>query len=348
MRLKRALNVLTTTAIASLLLVLPGRASEQLEQQLDIHPNNRTQSQARDVADQLLRLGHQEIETDNYEAGIAAWYRAIDIYITLGDFASAGLAYEYIGRIYADLGRHSEAEGAIRRRLAIAQDQVDFQGQVDGFNNLGSVLIQRGHVPQAQAAFESALVIAEDIEDWAGLGLSLSNLGMVARIQGDLSAAQNYYEAATNYRLRAGDLVGQAHSSNSLGQLYQQLGEDGKALGAFLVARRAAAEADHLQTLLPALDGLIDIYSDRGDLRQVQQYLDECIAVTESSDANLAHQLGTLIQLGEYYEQIEDPLAAQDVYQQALVLAQQLEDVRKETFLRNRLQVVQFQPSNRQ
>ncbi|NER79847.1 MAG: tetratricopeptide repeat protein [Leptolyngbya sp. SIO1D8] len=341
------LGLLVALAIASGFVALPSQGAEIDQQLIDITSNDQTQEQrqARDVADQLLRLGQQEIEDNNYERGINAWYRAIDIYIALGDFPAAGIAYDYISQTYADLGQYLEAEDAIRRRLAIAQDYADFRGQVYGFNNLGSVLLQRGHLRQAEEAFQVALVIAEDIEDPASMGISLSNLGLLARIQGDLAGAQDYYEAATNYRLRAGDLVGQAYSSNSLGRLYLELGEEGQALGAFLVARRAANEAGHIPTLLVALDGLIDIYRDRDDLTQTQQYLDERIALTEGAEANPAQQLGTLIQLGQYYEQLGDPRAAQEAYQQALVLAQQLEDVAKETFLVNRIQVVQFQPS---
>ena len=341
---KACLGFLTIIATATSLLVnLPGIASESLEQQLDIQPNNYTQGQSRDIADQLLRLGQQEIEENHYEAAIAAWYRAISIYIALGDFPSAGLAYDYIGNTYAELGRYPEAEDVFRRRLAIAQDETDFQGQIYGLNNLGNVLIQRGYWPQAQSAFQSALVIAQDIEDFAGIGLSFSNLGLVAKLQGNLIDAQTYYEVATEYRFRAEDWIGQAHSSNNLGQLYRQRGLSREALGAFLVARQAASEAGHIPTLLPALDGLIHVYSDRGDLAQVRQYLNERIAITGGSTSNPVQTLGTLIQLGDYYQQLGNPMAAQEAYQQALVLARQLGDIPREAFVLNQLQVVQFQ-----
>jgi len=330
-------------AIAATILATPGFASEQLNQQLDILPNNRTQGQARDVADQLLRLGEQEIDDGNYPAGIAAWYQAIEIYTTLGDFQSAGLAYDYIGRAHTDLGNYTEAESVIRRRLAIARDNVDFQGQVYGFNNLGNILIQRGHLIPAEEAFNEALRIAEDIDDPAGIGLSLSNLGLVAKIQGDLEAAQTFYEAATNYRFQAGDLVGQAYSSNSLGQVYLQQGATGSAVGAFRVARAAALEAQHVPTLLTALDGLIELYFERGDLPQVREYIDERIAVSGGTTADVADRLIILVHLGRYYEAIEDPLAATRAYEDALVLAQDLRDSRRRIFLLNRLQELQFQ-----
>lgn len=328
---------------ASLLLGSASVASEQLNKQLQLRRNNQTQGQSRDVADQLLRLGQQEIEAANYQAAIAAWYRAVEIYTILGDFTSAGIAYDYIGRAYTDMGFYTEAEAVIRRRIGVAQDHSDFQGQVYGYNNLGTIFIQSGQLLQAENAFQVAIPIAEDIRDWAGIGASLSNLGLVEKLRGNLSIAEAYYESAIGYRLLAGDLLGQANSSNNLGQLYRQLEQDGAALGAFLVAYRAAGDLEHVPTLLPALDGLIDVYRDRGELAQAWRYLQERIVITERPEATPAQRLGTFIQLGQYYEQSADFEDAQAAYEQALGLAQQVQDPVRRAFILNRLQGLRLQ-----
>lgn len=315
-------------------------ASEQLERQLDIRPTNGTQGQSRDVADQLLRLGSQEAEAGDYDRAIAAWYRAIDIYHALGDGVAAGIAYDYIGLTYAQLGRYYEAEGTLRQRLSVAQDYRDFLGQVHGWNNLGSIFVQRGRWLPAQDAFQSALNIAEDLGDDAGIGLSLSNLGLVAQQQGQLEDARKYYEAAVGYRFRAGDLAGQANSNNNLGAVYGRLGETGSALGAYLVARDAAQQVDDLANWLRALDGLIGIYRERndtGDLRQVQRFLNERITLTETAEATPFQRMYSWRHLGEYYQQVGNLPAAREAYGQALSIARQLEDNRQEGVLMNLL-----------
>lgn len=334
----RLLLLVGCLSVGSLAASEIGEAAEDLERQLDIRPNNGTQGEARDVADQLLRLGSRERDRGNFEAAIAAWYRAIDIYHALGDMPSAGIAYDYIGLTYAELGRYTEAEGTLRRRLAIAQDSEDYRGQVFGWNNLGSVFIQRGQLSTARDAFQNALTVAEDVRDNAGIGLSLSNLGLVAQIRGHLQDARKYYETAADYRFRAGDRSGEANTSNNLGQVYRELGLDDRAIGAFRVARDAAQQADATASLLRALDGLIDIYSDRGDLRQVQRFLDERLAVTENAAASPAQRLGALIQLAEYYEQTDALRQAIETYGQALAIAQAIDDTSREAMLLNRLQ----------
>jgi tetratricopeptide (TPR) repeat protein len=315
-------------------------ASEQLERQLDIRPENGTQGRSRDVADQLLRLGSQEAEVGEYGRAIAAWYRAIDIYHALGDGVSAGIAYDYIGLTHAQLGRYYEAEDTLRRRLSVAQDHRDFLGQVHGWNNLGSILIQRGRWAPAQSAFQTALEIAEDIDDDAGIGLSLSNLGLTSQLQGQFEDARKYYEAATGFRFRAGDLLGQANSNNNLGAVYVHLGEMGPALGAYLVARDAAQQVGDRANWLRALDGLIDIYQnrdDRGDLIQVRRFLNERITLTAAAEATPSQRMYSWQQLGEYYQHIGDLPAARGAYEQALSLARQLEDNRQAGVLMNLL-----------
>ncbi|MEB3268161.1 MAG: tetratricopeptide repeat protein [Leptolyngbya sp.] len=318
-------------------------ASEQLERQLDIRPGNATQGQARDVADQLLRLGSQERLAGNYEQAIAAWYRAIDIYNALGDMTTAGIAYDYIGLTYAQLSRYGDAEDTLRRRLAVAQDNRDFLGQVRGWTNLGTVFIQRGQLTTAQEAFQTALEVAASIEDDGGIGLSLSNLGLVAQLQGHLNDARKYYEAATGYRLRAGDLVGEANSSNNLGAVYYRLGEEGSALGAYLVARDAAQRSGDLANWLRALDGLIEIYRNREEVPQVQRFVEERVALTSTADTSPFQRLLTLTRLGEYYTLAGDRAAAIQAYEQALVVARQLEENSREAVLINRLQALRQQ-----
>jgi tetratricopeptide (TPR) repeat protein len=338
LRPTRLAVVLALCAIAGVGFPPVALGSEQLEEQLDIRPNNATQGQARDVADQLLRLGAQERQAGQYQRAIAAWYQAIEIYNALGDMTSAGIAYDFIGLTHTQLGQFGAAEDTLRRRLAVAQDNRDFIGQVRGWNNLGSLFVQRGQLLTAQDAFQTALDIAVSLDDHGGIGLSLSNLGLVAQSQGNLQDALKYYEAATEYRFRAGDLVGEANSSNNLGAIYARLGQEGSALGAYLVARDAAQRGGDLSNWLRSLDGLIDIYLGRRDAIQVQRFVAERVNLTNRSTVSAFQRFLTLVRLGEYYTLTEDRAAAIATYEQALVLARQLEENSWEGALMNRLQ----------
>ena len=163
----------------------PFAAANELRTQLDIRPNNRTEGLPRDAADQLMRLGGSQQAAGDYQDAINSWTQALEIYHEIGDLAALGMVYDYIGLTYGRLGRYLEAEDALRRRLAVARDNADFQGQVFGWNNLGSIFIQRGNVGLAQTAFTEALTIARSLNSYQGIGLSLSNLALAAVTRGN-------------------------------------------------------------------------------------------------------------------------------------------------------------------
>ncbi|MEO0458933.1 MAG: tetratricopeptide repeat protein, partial [Cyanobacteria bacterium P01_A01_bin.114] len=223
------------TALAAVLL-LNGlgqiATASSLDEQLRAPANPADRGQSRDIADQLLRLGQQQAEAEAYEDAIRSWSRAADLYYEIGDRPSMGVAFENIGFAHAQLGQYSEAETAIRRRLAVARDGSDFDAQIYAWNNLGSLQLQRGELVSAQNAFEEGLAIAQSVENEAGMGLSLSNIGLVAMTQNQIEEAIEFYQAAGNSRARANDLLGQANTNSNLGDAYLALGRQGRALGA--------------------------------------------------------------------------------------------------------------------
>lgn len=327
--------------VASLGTGAEAQGIEWLERQLDIRPHQDRQGLSRDVADQLLRLGSQERQAGNYDQAIAAWYQAIDIYNALGDLATAGVAYDYIGLTHAQRGQYNQAEVALRWRLAVAQDNQDFWGQVRGWNNLGSVFVQRGRLTTAAEAFETALNIAMDVNDYGGVGLSLSNLGLVAQIQGNLDDALKYYERATVFRGQARDLAGVANSSNNLAALYARTGDNQAALGTYLVARDTAQRSGDVLNHLRALDGLIALYLDRNELLQVEAFLGERLALTATEAATPYQQMLSWIRTGEYHQQRQDAVAAIAAYGAALALARDLGDKPQEAALMNLIRSLQ-------
>ena len=332
--LGRLAQVLAVAAVLGL--YSPLAMANELRTQLDIRPNNRTEGLPRDVADQLLRLGGSQEAAGQYRQAIDSWSQALAIYQEIGDMASSGIAYDYIGLTYGNLGRYVEAEDALRRRLAVARDNADFQGQIFGWNNLGSIFMQRGDVGLAQTAFTEALTIARSLNSYQGIGLSLSNLALAAMARGNAQEAVKLYESAANYRYQGRDRLGEANTLNGLGYAYRSLFQLSDAIGAYRLALRTGRELDNPSVQLRAIDGLLAIYLSRGDLQDARTLLDQRVALT-AGQTDQGQQLNTLRLLGEYYEQIGQPRLAENFYEQALAIAQLLEDSQAVVLLHNRL-----------
>ena len=337
----RCFPLLSSLALVLLVGGVPSVALADIDQQLDIQPNNATQGPARDVADRWITVGQERAAEGDYTAAIAAWSQALDIYNALNDSASAGIAYDYIANAYTQLNQLDQAESTVRRRIAAARDSDDRVGEIYGLNNLGGLLLQRGQVAAAATVFQQALALAETIPHAGGIGLALDGLGQVAALQGNLIQAADYFEAATGARLEARDVLGQARSSNRLGDVYRALDRNSSAIGAYRVALRAGAEGNNRALQLDAINGLLGIYFEQDDLVNAQALLNRRIALTLSQQPADLETLTTLIWLGDYYQRTGDLATAQETYEQALGLARQLEAQPQETALVNRLIALQ-------
>ena len=333
---------LSLAALSSLGILLSSAAAQgqSLERQLDIRPFNGAgeapMRSQREAADRLLRLGDQQVAYGRPDQAIASWTEALALYAELDDTVALGQTYDMIGLTYAELGQFDEAQAALRRRLAIARDNQDFRGQVLGWNNLGTVLMQAGNYPAARRAFEDALQVARDTGDPEGLGLSLSNLGLVSMATGDYVAAIQFYEEATSLRQRGGNPVGAANTWNNLGDAYRATGQYWRSTIAHRMALAIGREQDNRAVRLRALDGLIASHRANGEPQPVSGFLAERALLTQDgSDPQEA--LVTLRSLGEFYEADGDLETAQRFYQQALGLAEQLNQTQVAAQLRYRL-----------
>ncbi len=308
-----------------------------LEQQLNMRQQEFERTQALQKAQRLMARADRRLALGQAEEAIADWQEAIGIYSSVGDLPNLQAAIEPLTKTLIEMGRYDDAEVVIQRQLTLAQEQRDAVSQMYALNNLGVVYLQSGQLTSATTAFASALDLAEALSDDTGIGLSLSNLGLTARLADDLATAQDYYESAIRYRRAAADWVGVANSSNSLAAIYRQLDNGDRALELYLTAREAALVDNHTPTLLTALDGIMGIHADRGDIEALEAALAERTALTPKLAAP-EQQLGLYVGLGRYYEQLEDYPSALAAYDQALAIAEDIGAASQRTFIINQLQ----------
>ena len=322
----------------------PALAASSLTEQLHTPPADSIR-QRQDVADQFLLLGQEQIHSGDYPNAIVALNEAANAYHYLGDFVGMGEAYEQLVHIYSDLGQYREAERVVRQQLAIARSNINFSDQILALNNLGTIGLQNGDLDMAQAAFTEGLTVAQDVESESGIGLSMSNLGLIATAQGKVNDARKYYEVAANYRARARDFAGQANTDSNLGDVYLATGQMLKAIGAYRLSLSLASDIDDPYLQMRALDGLIAVYRQREEPRELSRYLENRIALTVSTGDDW-QRLITLRTLGEIYEENGDLEQAYQAFGQAFSLAQQLERKPIQAELSNRLRSLSLRLAN--
>lgn len=312
-----------------------------IDQQLTIPLNNGTQTTDREDADTLLRLGGQEEQKGNLEKAIPYWLQALELYQRIGDKEAIGLTYDFLGITYGKLGRYIEAEDALRRRLAVARDRQDFQGQIYGLNNLGTLLLQRSAVDAAIVSFSEAVRIAQSIKSLPGEGLSLSNLGLATASAGDYYQAIKRYEEALIFRRRGDDPLGEANTQNNLGDAYLATEKYRDSLLAYRAAQRLGRQTRDRSTQIRAIDGQVAIYSRLRQYPVAFELLDQRLTLAQESQ-NLRQELRTLALLAQLYQASGNNPTAQTFYERAIILARSLGDQQQEAFLINDLAQIRF------
>ena len=287
----------------------------------------------RSIADRDFRLGREQQAAGQLEAAIGAWQQAALGYQQLQDFSALGRVYEYLSSAYMQLGRSTEAEDALRRRLAIARDTQDVQGQVFGLNGLGTLLLARGNAAGAQILWLEANRIAQTIGDPAGQGLALSNLGLISLQQGQLEEAIKQFEVAIGFLRRTNESASEASTRNSLGDAYRAANQTRDALRSYLSALSLAEFRGDRANQFRAIDGLVAVYSQLGQPRAALDLLRDRL---ELAQQNPRQQLNTARLLAEFFVQMGDRNQATLYFQRAIAIAQQLEDTQQEGLLINR------------
>ncbi|MDB9313735.1 tetratricopeptide repeat protein [Spirulina sp. CS-785/01] len=321
-------------------LLIPG-ADSPLGPEGESFPGNTETGTLRNEADFLVRQGRQAAARGDYERAVLLWEGALDLYEQIRDDAALATAAEALGNGYSQLGQYAKAEYYIRRRLAVLRDLEDFRGQVDALNHLGTVLLFNQNLDGAGASFQQALDIAQSIDSQEGIALSVSNLGLLATREGQYAVAIKRYRRALEFRRRFNDYSGQANTLNNAGDTYQAWGKHDLALPEYRLARWYAQESNDLHNHFRALRGLSISYVKTGLLSPAFEALDEWVTLARATD-NLSQELAALHLYAKYYAGLGERQQAQNLYNNAIAVAQRLEDEQSEAILRNELNQVIF------
>lgn len=298
-------SIVTSVFVVCLALATREGMAQSLQQQLMIHPYNNTAGELRDQADALIQAGNLAESQGKYSESIESWLTAIQLYETINDQASLATVYDRLAVTYRRLGFLQETESAFRTRLALANDQRDYLGQVYASNNLGSFLLETGQSQEAEKLFFQALEIATKIKTNAGKGLSLSNLGLALVQQKRYPEAINYYQQALLLRSQSGDQGGVANTANNLGDVYLILKQYTEAESQYYLGKVTAETSLDYGNWFRALQGLTMTYFQDKNTKSAFESLNEWgnLAISQ----NDLHQQTLSLQFGiKMYEILGD------------------------------------------
>lgn len=299
-----------------------------LQQQLAVPLYNGTLSYERHQADRLVYEGRLLAQDGALSDAIAHWQQALAFYQKVDDLEAQGPVYAYLAEAYLRLGQYPEAEHAVRRRLGVANTRGDYISQVYALNALGRAIAPRGGVRAADETFDRALTVSRSIDSLDGTAVSYDSKGLLAAGEGRLDQATAYYEASLSASRRAVDPVREATTLNHMGDLYLAQGGYTNALKYHGLAVRIARISGDRQNQFHAIDGVVASLNGLATqnpafYNQSLELLNERLVIARQLE-NPQQELVALDALGRVYQQLRDYPNAERSYEQALLIAQEI------------------------
>ena len=332
---------------------------------LDNQKNTPTQAYLEVLAKALNTQGHLQAAKGQWSEAIEIWKKAAATYKQAGNETGViGSSINQAEALQA-LGLSSQAEAELLRIEQILQQQSDPNLKVTGLQSLGQALRRVGNLTKSQEVLQKSWQVAKEFQLSRAEGSTLLELGNTERALGNRAIALGKEEDEKKHTQAASAFYQQAADSPTLRlqaqlNLLSLLVETGKwseaaKLGAIIQPSIASLPlsrttiyaqlnfARSLTCLQPNIDTNAISCMSRDRKEKLKERLPEQSLTTASlSTPEIASILATAVQqarslkdrtaesyvlgqLGGLYELTEQLSAAQDLTQQALLLAEEIQ-----------------------
>jgi CHAT domain-containing protein/tetratricopeptide (TPR) repeat protein len=278
------------------------------------------------LAQALDVRGRLQFARGQAEDALETWQQAESIYAQIADKDAQIRNQINQAQALQTLGHYRQAQKILVQLQQTLQDLPNSDLKVAGLQSLGNILRLVGNLNESRQVLEQSLQVAQSLKSPQSVSDSLLNLGNIARTQADIKAALEYYQQAAT-----------ASTSPTKG-IQAQLNQ----LSLLLEIRQPSAA----QSLFPKLQPIIAqlppsrkaIYAqinfaqsltrlkqqtptDTPSWLDIAQLLSTAVEQARSLKDSRAesHALGAL---GGVYEQTEQFSIAQNLTQEALLMAQ--------------------------
>jgi DNA-binding SARP family transcriptional activator/tetratricopeptide (TPR) repeat protein len=169
------------------------------------------------------RRGHRQDD-------LSAWRAAVAAAAHLPDHAAGVRAHRYLGRAYAELDRHEDANRHLDQALALAERHHDVAEQALAHHQLARAWERREDNRRALEHATRALELCRTLGRPAWEANALNGVGWLTSRLGDYDAARAHCLAALTLHRRHDNTSGEADTLDSLGHIDHHTGHHHRAI----------------------------------------------------------------------------------------------------------------------
>lgn len=267
----------------------------------------------------LVAIGGVLADTGLYEQALAVQREALQLAESLNYTVGRAKALEGVGGALYFLGRSEESISYLGKAVSLFEQLNRRSDQIGAYNGLGIAYLDWGAIDKAIAVFQQALRLASanDVRETA---VTLNNLGESHQLLFDMEQALTYHREALTIAQNAAYRYLEADIHRNLGVELCYLGRMADGL---LHLHQALALCDENNDQDVKFQSLYSLAMAQLQLRQpevAQDYAQTLLHEAQQFKARL-HQAKGLHALGLSYQLQENPVQAEQMWQQALFLA---------------------------
>ncbi|KYC41101.1 hypothetical protein WA1_23590 [Scytonema hofmannii PCC 7110] len=304
---------------------------------LQTSPNINTKEHSQILAQVLDIQGRLQLSLSKAEDALNTWRLSANIYEKIGD--SKAVIRNRINQAQAlqALGFYRQAEKILRESTQVLQNQPNSPLKVAGLRSLGNVVQVTGDLKASRQILQQTLEIAKALPQPQAIGDILLSLGNTARAQQDTQAAIEFYQqtaktatsATTRIQAQVNHLRLQVDTKQF--QAFHALSSQIQTQLADLPVSRTAISAriNFAQSLMKLLSPEFrELKITEKDSKLITQQSARLLATAIEQARGLqdkrteSYALGVL---GGLYEQTQQRSDAQNLTQQALLMAQAID-----------------------
>ncbi|MCC5626996.1 CHAT domain-containing protein [Nostoc sphaeroides CHAB 2801] len=305
-------------------------AEGAIAQSLNLLQTAKDTKDSSQILAQVLDIkGRLQLAQSKAEDALDTWRVSSDIYTKIGD--KRAVIQNRINQAQAlqTLGFYRQAEKTLRESTRILQSQPNSPVKVAALHSLGNVVQVTGDLETSRQILQQSLEVASSLPDQEAIADILLSLGNTARVQQDTQTAIKYYQqtikTATSPTTRIQAQVNQLRLLLKTEQLsaFQTLSSEIQTqLNDLPVSRTAiSARINFAQSLMQFPKKTT---ADTPSLLDIAQLLATAIEQAKSLQDKRTESYAIGV-LGQVYEQTQQLSDAQNLTQQALLIAQDID-----------------------
>lgn len=241
------------------------------------------------IAAALLNTGVVKFALDDHEAALAATYKAIAVYESLGLKRGIALAQENLSNSYRALGNLRRAFECAQKSLRLSEEANHRRGTMVALSELAIIYGEQNNPEQALAHLERALALARELGDTLMIATLHHDIAIQYKRFGNYQRSLEIYQQLLKQTETFGDKGGVAMVQDQIGRIYAEQGRYDEALRYHRDALAALETANAKHGVGVTLNNLSPVYLH-------QRNYTEALSVSQRA-VSLARETGRKVDL---------------------------------------------------